>query len=117
MAKSVHELLAERFGVVTTDRDNSELSQVGATAIRVLRSDPQRLGFTIINLSVNALHVGPFENVSATRGISVVPSGGSLSLVYDEDFALVAREWFAVAGGAGSDVLIIENIIEPDGVV
>lgn len=112
MAKNVYDLIAERFGVRVRDEVNPEVATVGAAVTTILKADSARLGFTIINLSVNSLHVAPSSTVSSTRGISVPPSGGHCRVVFDEDFGVVAREWTAIAGDAGSAIMVIANMIE-----
>lgn len=112
MPESVAELLKERLGVSTTELYNRELSTVGTSVVRILRQTPHRVAFTIINLSVNLLYVGPFGDVSATKGIQIGPSGGNLALDIIEDFTLPAQEWFAVATGASSAVTILELLLQ-----
>jgi hypothetical protein len=62
----------------------------------------------VMNLSLNEVYIGPFGDVSATRGVRLGPSGGFMRLTHREDFSLVGYEWYAVATGAASDVLVLE---------
>lgn len=103
-------MVTERFGRPVTPFENRTVSQVGNTAIEILRQDPDRLGFVIINLSVNDLYIGPFQNVSATKGIKIPPSGGSAVIIWDEDFESVGKQWYGLASAAASAVLTTEYI-------
>lgn len=75
-----------------------------------MRNDDDRLGFTFVNLSVNDMYIGPFADVASSKGIKAGPNGGSIALVWFEDFEIVGREWFAIATGAASNLLLIELI-------
>ncbi len=102
------DLLEARFGVKTEAADNRFGTTIGTSVARVLPNDPKRLGAVIVNLSAVAVFIGPFRDVSASKGIRLAPSGGSFSLIWDEDFDVTGWEWFAVADAAASAVLTIE---------
>lgn len=104
------ELLRARLGAQFTSRVNDVLSSVGLTVLQLLPQDYNRLGFVVINLSVNSLYVGPFADVSSTKGIRVGASGGNLAVLWEEDLILPGLEWFAVAAGAGSALLTVELV-------
>lgn len=106
----LRDLIVERFGRPVTPFENRTVTSVGLTAAIFLRQDPDRLGFLIVNLSVNNLWIGPFANVSTTKGIKIPPSGGSVTSTWDEDFDVVGKEWYAIADGAGSAILTEEYI-------
>ena len=108
MAETLVELLREKLGVATFDNDNPEIASVGTTAALVFRQNPNRIGFYIVNLSLNAMYAGPFSNPSSTRGFYLGPNGGSLTVDWREDGHLPGREWWIVADGAGSNLLSIE---------
>ena len=103
-------LVEARFGVRTTPLVNRALSSVGVTAAQLVRQDPNRLGFWMVNLSVNHMFAGPFNNPSSTRGVQIGPGGGSIIVLWDEDFAVTGWEWFIVAGAAASSLLVVEYI-------
>ena len=112
-----HDTLADQIrkllGADTSTQINRVVSQIGVAAIPILRQQPNRLAFVIINLGTDQIFVGPFNNPSSTRGIQLGASGGNLTAVYFEDFELVGREWFGIANLAATDVLIMELITEP----
>lgn len=114
MPKTVADLLRERRGVRTSPFVNRALSSVGLTAAQLVRQDPNRPSFLLVNLSVNEMYAGPFQDVSATKGIRLTPTGGNLSVWWEEDGMVVTREWWVVSVGAASSLLIVEDIIQPD---
>jgi hypothetical protein len=107
---TARELVAARFGAPVNPVVNRATSSVGATAARLFINDPDRLGFLVVNLSVNNLFIGPFPDVSATKGILLGPNGGNISLVWFEDFEICAWEWFAIGSAANTTLLGIEYL-------
>ncbi len=103
-------LLRERFKVETREILNPAAAVLGAAALQVLFNHPDRLGFSIINLSANPVYIAPDDGVLATRGIRLDPNGGSLSMVWDEDFELVSHEWFGIAPAGASQIYVSEVI-------
>lgn len=108
----LRKLTVDRFGVAVIPVTNPEISSVGVAAARVLRQNPDRLGFNFVNLSPNDMYVGPFADVSSSKGIKVGPNGGSLATVWIEDFESVGVEWFVLATAAASNLLMIEYVAE-----
>jgi len=112
MALALTDMLEALFGVRSYPRENPVTATVGAAAERILSLNPQRVSFQVINLSANSLYIGLSNAVAATEGIYIAPNGGSVSLIWDRDFELVSHDWWAIAGGAGSAVYVLENIIQ-----
>ena len=77
---------------------------------RAARLSSNRVVLAFINLhATQIIYVGPFANVSTTRAVARLgPLGGSLVLLWDEDFTLVGEEWYAIADGAATDILVTE---------
>lgn len=115
MVQTLDELILVQLGVRTTQRVNDQLSSVGTTAARAVIQDPNRVAFTLVNLSVNILYTGPFPNVSATRGFRLNPSGGLITVLYSEDFHLTGWEWFVIADAAASTLLTVEWLTQKHG--
>lgn len=111
VGKNVSDLLTAKFGVRFVSKLNRSLSSVGTTVVQVVRQDPSRIGFTIVNLSLNRIYVSPIGAPSATRGVRIDPNGGSVALNWEEDGEAVAWEWKGIADGAGSNVYILETVI------
>lgn len=106
--ETLQTLLTRQFGVKTRTRATAPGFQVGTSIVQVLRQNPNRLAAVIINLSANAVYVSPDGITSATHGISLSPSGGALTLLWNEDFDMVGYEWNAIAAVAASDVFVLE---------
>jgi hypothetical protein len=104
-------LLEKRFGARFRLADNTQSTQLGTTRSVIALNDPNRLGIMIVNLSANAMYVGPFLEVSSTRAFRLGPNGGSIVSMFDEDFILPQREWNGLAALANSDYLCIEILL------
>jgi len=104
------DLLMERFKVRTRAVENPLITSVGATALKVLSNNPNRLGFTIINLSTNVIYLALTNNVSDTYGIRLNAGGGSASMAWDTEFDMVAWAWWVLATGAGSAIYTLEVV-------
>lgn len=99
----------------TTTRINRSLSQLGVAAAQVLRQDPNRLAATIVNLSAATFYLSPDRVPSATHGLRVGPTGGTLILNWRDDLHLVGLEWNGLSTVAASDIFIVETVsISPD---
>ncbi len=110
MGKTLAELLEEHFGVKTSYNENPEVTQVEIIATKVFSYNPNRLGIVIINTSGFPILVGYKNDVSVGNGILLTANGGSLSLVWDEDFELVASEVFAIADGGAATIYSNETV-------
>ncbi len=106
--KTLGDLVQDFLGVKTFHRDNPVTATVGLASQTLLRQNPNRVAFLVVNLSPNNVHIGPFGDVSSSKGILASPSGGNIVAHYREDFDIVGLEWFGIANVAGSAVLVIE---------
>lgn len=109
---SLSKLIEREFGVKTGSRENPLVSSVGTSASQVLPNNPNRLGWVIVNLSANTIYLAFTPDVSNSKGIILSPGGGIASMIYREDFELVARGVYAIASGASSAVYALEVVIE-----
>jgi len=110
--RSVYELLERQYGVKLDFEENPVTASVGVTDAVILKNNPRRIALVIINLSANTVYIRPgVLAASATAGIVLIPSGGSVTLNCQEDFHLPALEWHAVASGAASAIYIAGIII------
>ncbi len=110
MGKTLAELLEEHFGVKTSYNDNPEVTQVEVAVTKVFAYNPNRLGLVLINTSAFPILVGYRNDVSVGNGILLVAGGGSLSLIWNEDFELVASEMFAIADGGAATIYTNETV-------
>lgn len=110
---SLHQLIDDRFGVRTRGVPNSDNVQQSTTPGLILRNNSSRLAATIVNLGTNPVFMVPEGAPSTTRGIRIGPSGGSVTLLWDEDFNLVGMEWNGVTDVGTSDLFVLEVHVEP----
>lgn len=82
------------------------VESVDTGVTQVLRNNPDRLMFLIINLSDTAMQLGWFRDVSATKGIVLAASGGTIVFEADVDGELVGYDFY-VHCGADSKALFI----------
>lgn len=113
MAKGIHRLLEERFGVRVRPSEDLEATSIGTSSTRILRDNPMRLGFVIVNLSANVVYLRPRRAASTTTGIRLGPNGGSLTVEMNDDFTLPGVDWHAIADGASSTIWGVSLIEEP----
>jgi len=113
MAKSVQELISDRFDVKTTSRDQPENTSIGVASLLIARSDPNRLALVVINLSANNVFLRPKQAASVTNGIRINADGGSMSIAMDTDFELSTFDWFAIASAAASAIYVLETLVAP----
>jgi hypothetical protein len=110
MSITLNELLEGLYGVKTFHQINQTVSAIGVASIPIMKGNPNRVSFLIVNLSANAIYISPMNDVSATKGIYVAPNGGSVLMQWDRDFELVSQTFYGIAAGAASSVYILENI-------
>ena len=96
------EYLRNRFRGELTEGEAT--ATIGTAVGTVIDSDPDRLGLLVMNLSTNTLYIGIENNISATNGIRLGPSGGSMSFNVEDDGMILTRTIYGVSTGAGSSV-------------
>jgi len=105
------ELIERLYGVSTYTRDGGLTTSVGVAPVRIVKAHPGRVSLHIVNNSAGWINVFSRNNVSATRGYRLAPSGGSLIIEFQNDFSTVTSEYWAIAQNAGSAISIIEILI------
>lgn len=108
---TVQELIDQRFGISTETRDDPLVTQVETTRTQILRMNPARLGFTFSNLGTNPITIMTDAEVSSSRGHRVAGGGGSVMVIFDEDFLRPTYAWFAIATGGASSCTLQEVLI------
>ncbi len=114
MARTVHDLVRERFGTSGFPVVNPTVSTVATTPGQLARQNPNRLGMLAINLSLNTIYLGVWADVSSSKGIRLAASGGFYKTVWYEDFEMPGWEWFAIADTGVSNILIVEILSTGD---
>ena len=111
MPQTLRGLLDRLFGVLTETRDNPLVSQAETTVTQLLKANPARVAFHVVNLGSNPVFLWSDNEVSTTRGVRLNASGGSATVLYDEDFARVGYEWHVIASGGTSEIAVQEVLI------
>lgn len=115
MAKSVYELIAERFGVRARVLENPETQSVGTTSVVVARRNPNRYVALFMNLGTTNLFIRPNRVATTTTGVRISANGGSLVMEWETDLVLPAQEWNAIGDAAGGTLLTVFVEGEPGG--
>lgn len=95
------------FGGPTTEKETTLATS--ATFKSSCANDPDRVGLVIINLGIQAVYLGLDATVSATKGIFLAASGGSVSMNVRDDFTLSTREWFVISPSGASSIYVLET--------
>lgn len=115
MSLALHEILESLYGVRTYPKESVPGTTIGGTAAELVNNNPMRASLLVVNMSANVMYLGltPEVNVPVTpHGIMLAPNGGSVLFQWDRDFELVTKAWYAIATGAGSEVYVLENILQ-----
>ena len=111
MPTTLYQLLQANFGVNTSRNVNPLVAQVQTTLTKVVSHNPNRVGLLIVNSGANSIYLSPLNTVAVGAGIVLVPNGGGISFVWDEDFEFTTSEFFAFASGGASNILLIEVVV------
>jgi len=103
---SLADVLLKRFGVRTQAAQKTVT--LGTTAAEIVPNNPDRLALTVINLSTNSVYLALDSSVSSSKGILLVPTGGSATFSLEDDFQMVGWAIWGVATGASSALFVIE---------
>lgn len=103
-------VLERHYGVKTDIRINPLVSAVPTSVVQLLKPDPNRLAWTLINLGANHLFVGFAPDVASDKGVYVSATGGVFGLLFLEDFDLCAFPVYAIADTAECDIYLVEVV-------
>jgi hypothetical protein len=106
----LQDLLKDQFQVRTRPIVNKLTDQAETSATLLLSNNPNRLAWTIVNLGANPVYIALDNDVSQTKGILVAANGGSVSMVWNEDFDMVAWSWYGIALSSACKVYIVEIV-------
>jgi len=102
------EWIEKQYGVKTRSIENPVTDLIGTTAAIVIRQNPDRFAWLLVNLSANTVYVAFTPDVSSSKGIRLAANGGSVTFLAEEDLELVTREAWAVATAANSAIYVLE---------
>ena len=103
-------LIESQFGVKTSYEINPITGTALTTVTKVLNINPNRLAFIVMNMGASAVYLSPSNTVAVGNGIIILPGGGGVTLVWNEDFNMVGLDWYAIADGANSDIYVMEIV-------
>jgi len=109
---TIRDLLNVRFGVPFTPAFQRSADVIGTAVQLVLKQDPSRIAFTIVNVGANDVGIIPRGQPTGQKSFIVAANGGVLSGQWDEDGEVISQEWRGFANGAPSSCLIMETLIE-----
>jgi len=109
---TIRDLLNARFGVPFTPAFQRNADIIGTATQLVLKQDPSRIAFTIVNTGFFDVGIIPRGQPTGQKSFIVAANGGVLSGQWDEDGELVSQEWRGFANGGASSCLILETLIE-----
>ena len=115
VAKSAYELVAERFGVRVRAVQNPEIIQATTTDRIMLRANPMRYGFVVVNMSADTCYLRPVNPAAAASGGMVLLPNGSISVSLEEDFTLASLEWHILGAAVNLAIFVLSIEGEPDG--
>jgi len=105
---SVTEYVEKELGFKTRALENPVTNRVGTTPTLVLRNNPDRFQWLIVNLSAYNVYVAFTREVSSTRGVLVAASGGALAMHAREDGEAVTYEVYAISPDGIAAIYVIE---------
>jgi|SRR5882672_1214534 len=111
---TVRDLLRDLLGVPTSPI----VLQVGGapnTAFSVLRNDPSRVSFLMVNTGPSPVFVVPQAagQPSSLNGVRIEPNGGALSVMWRDDGEVTGWEWLGISLGTPGTMLTVSNVIIP----
>ncbi len=110
MASTLFQMLESNFGIKTSYNINPLVTQVQTTLTRLLSYNPNRVGLVMVNNGAANIYVSPVNTVTVGNGLILVPGGGGITFIWDDDFEIVALEYFGIADGVASNIFIMEVI-------
>jgi len=87
---------------------NPVTDTVATTPTEILKNNPDRVFWLVVNLSGNNGYLGWDNAVSSTRGILVAANGGFASANIEEDGELVIYPVYAINLNAAGTYMIVE---------
>lgn len=90
MPGAVEEIIARRFGGRCAVE--SETVTVGASVGVVLKNDPERVAWLLVNTGSEDAHVAWQRPAASPDAVPVVANGGSLAVNVEDDFILPTWE-------------------------
>jgi len=101
--------IQKKFGVVTKMNVNpAGVTQIGTSLTTVLKNNPDRLMWMLINLGSYDAYIAWDRDVGTAHGVLLSARGGNLVLIADEDVELTGYEVYGIAPSGATDIYVIE---------
>jgi hypothetical protein len=88
---------------------------VPGTVAQVLQPDPSRWAIVFSTTNAGGCAIGLSPGLSLTSGILLTSTNVPVTFNFRDFGALTGQGWFALAGGVGANVGIIEVLYRPTG--
>lgn len=89
-------------------QENESFVTIGTSLAVLIDGNGDRVGLVFVNQGAADVLISTRPDVSTTQGTRLSANGGSASLKVRDDFTLTGRRWYAISGGAGNVVQVIE---------
>ena len=110
------ELIKKRYGVLTRPHQNPRLTKLTDKVDMIFPNNPNRVAWTICNLSDVRCFIALDRNISEEHGILLTANGGVMTMTMDEDFEAVCWEVFGISDGVDKDLYSLSvEIVGPIG--
>ena len=107
---ALSDYMQKKWGVRSRSIENPVTRTAAAGKTLILKNNPDRMMFVVINYDTALMRVAPSIDVAANWGIPLDPSGGFAAITADEDGELVGYEWYVYsAAGATNAVYVLET--------
>jgi len=106
----VDEYIEREYGIKVTDTKENPVvptGVIGTTPVMLLRENPNRILWIIINLSANIVYLAFSTDPSATKGI-LLTNGEPAASQMKDDLHLTQKAVWGVASVAASAIYVLE---------
>lgn len=110
---ALHRYVQKKFGMATRSYPITDPVSCLTTVTALLKNNPDRLGYLLINLGDTDMYVAWDRAVLASHGVRLVKAGGSFGLIADEDGELVGMALFGISITSANDIFTMVTEGEP----
>jgi hypothetical protein len=108
--RTLAQLLLNEYGVRTNPGPETAVLSVGVNSQKLVSNNPNRVGISFINNSVNTIWISNTNLLVANQGIFIGGNGGTVTLNWRDDMTLVSSDWYGVAAVAASALQVFEVV-------
>jgi len=110
--ETIRDLLNAYYGVAIVQRFQRDADLIGTSVQRILKQDPSRIAFSLVNTGTFDIGLRPVGQPTAQKSFIIAANGGTLTGDWREDGELISQEWTGLAAGGTGSLLIVEILIE-----